>query len=347
MKNRVLIPVISLIALLSCWIWRPAHEAPRSYYIGRIEAAEGGNADAQYHLGLHHHFGDQSVSKDGEEAMRWYRKAAEQGHPKATLNLGQAYGRGWGVPKDQEEAAVWYRKAAEQGNKIAQYELATFLDPIRPVGQGKDGEEAVMWYRKAADQGDVQALESLGRIYSDSRYQEVRDAVGIVENYVTAYALYSLSAFCDDNPGRQFGAEYRDRLVQKMSPQQLPRAQSAYQDLLKEFKEKKQKALLDEKELRAAGEKALVGKAEGGDSKAQLALGWLIYNAWSEQERGLSRGAGDPVGIPGDAEEALQWWRKAADQGDSEARYILGVLSDRSRDGEEPLPEIKEPPARR
>ena len=47
--------------------------------------------------------------------MRWYQKAAEQGHADAQFNPGVAYENGRGVKYDYAEAVRWYQKAAEQG----------------------------------------------------------------------------------------------------------------------------------------------------------------------------------------------------------------------------------------
>ena len=44
-----------------------------------------------------------------------YRKAAERGNAEAQYMLGLCYGTGKGVEVDQAEAKKWYRKASEQG----------------------------------------------------------------------------------------------------------------------------------------------------------------------------------------------------------------------------------------
>lgn len=46
--------------------------------------------------------------------MIWFHKAAEQGVAEAQRYLGVMYSKGQGVPKDFQQAIVWYRKAAEQ-----------------------------------------------------------------------------------------------------------------------------------------------------------------------------------------------------------------------------------------
>jgi TPR repeat protein len=58
-----------------------------------------------------------------DQAVPWYRKAAEQGHAGAQYTLGTMYDRGWGVAKDMTQAAEWYRRAAKQGYAMAQDEL--------------------------------------------------------------------------------------------------------------------------------------------------------------------------------------------------------------------------------
>jgi len=46
------------------------------------------------------------VAKDAEQAVSWYRRAAEAGHADAQFNLGVCYSNGDGVAKDAEQAAV-------------------------------------------------------------------------------------------------------------------------------------------------------------------------------------------------------------------------------------------------
>ena len=42
--------------------------------------------------------------------------AAEQGHAQAQYRLGICYDEGSGVEEDEDEAVKWYWKAAEQGH---------------------------------------------------------------------------------------------------------------------------------------------------------------------------------------------------------------------------------------
>jgi uncharacterized protein len=64
------------------------------------------------------------VPQDYAEAVKWYRRAAEQGHARAQHNLGAMYFNGRGVLQDCVEAEKWRRRAAEQGFAEAQMSLA-------------------------------------------------------------------------------------------------------------------------------------------------------------------------------------------------------------------------------
>jgi TPR repeat protein len=57
------------------------------------------------------------VLKDYKEAVKWYRKATDQGHAMAQNNLGVMYGRGEGVLKSMTQAKYWIQKAYEGDDK--------------------------------------------------------------------------------------------------------------------------------------------------------------------------------------------------------------------------------------
>jgi uncharacterized caspase-like protein len=59
------------------------------------------------------------VNQDYAEALKWYRKAADQGYADGQYALGFMYENGRGVTQDYAEALKWYRKAADQGNNDA------------------------------------------------------------------------------------------------------------------------------------------------------------------------------------------------------------------------------------
>ena len=61
----------------------------------------------------------EGVAKNPAAAANWWKKAAEQGQTDAQYFLGLSYSLGLGLPKTQEQAIYWLRKAAANGNENA------------------------------------------------------------------------------------------------------------------------------------------------------------------------------------------------------------------------------------
>ena len=115
------------------------------------------------------------VEKDENEAAKWYRKAADQGHTAAQNNLGVLYlnGKG-GLPKDEAEAARWYRKAADQGLSTAQNNLGTLSEQGRGVPQ--NFVEAYMWFSLAAASGHTEAPANRDRVEKKMTTDQIAEA---------------------------------------------------------------------------------------------------------------------------------------------------------------------------
>ena len=122
------------------------------------KAAEQGLPKAQKSLGL------LCLEDDKAEAVKWFRKAAQQGDAGAELYLGASYYKGCGVIEDKVEAVRWIRKSAEQGYAEAQVILGKCY--YNGIGVGKDVSEAMQWFRKAASQGMYEAENALGDCYT-------------------------------------------------------------------------------------------------------------------------------------------------------------------------------------
>ena len=94
-------------------------------YIELKAEAEKGNAEAQYKFALLH---GQNFYLD--EEVKWYKKAAEQGHIRAQEKMGYEYESGLNVQQDNAEAVKWYKMAAEQGSETARAKLKEFEKSI-------------------------------------------------------------------------------------------------------------------------------------------------------------------------------------------------------------------------
>ena len=146
-------------------------------------AAENGDAETQFNLGVLYDNGGQGVPQDYKEAIKWYRLAADQGDADAQFNLGVFYHFGEGVPQDYKEAVKWYRLAADQGLALAQFKLGLLYDNGQGVPQ--DYKEAVKWYRLAADQGIVRAQFNLAWMYGLGQ--------GVIQDYKEAAKWFRLA----------------------------------------------------------------------------------------------------------------------------------------------------------
>ena len=70
-----------------------------------------GDADAQNKLGTLLYTAAKRENGDFTQATQWFKLAAEQKHPIATMNLGFAYKAGNGVEKNEEQAIQQFYKA--------------------------------------------------------------------------------------------------------------------------------------------------------------------------------------------------------------------------------------------
>ena len=145
------------------WLWRIPKESWETLrLLIQFPRAWSGEPDGQCSLGVMYAKGE-GVAQDYAEAVKWFRRAAEQGLAAAQNNLGASYDKGEGVAQDYAEAVKWYRRAAEQGLAAAQNNLGGMYD--KGDGVVQDYAEAGKWYRLAAEQGLAEAQLNLGLMY--------------------------------------------------------------------------------------------------------------------------------------------------------------------------------------
>ncbi len=108
---------------------------------------------------------DEAVRAAHERQLGWYRLAAEAGDKDAMYYVGLAYNKGYPVKRDNKEAYTWFNRAKEAGNDSALYALGYVLE--NGFGVKKDVEEAVRLYTQAAEKGTYAAMVRLYEIYKD------------------------------------------------------------------------------------------------------------------------------------------------------------------------------------
>lgn len=123
-----------------------------------VRAGEENDATAQYYLGKTLAAG-KGVPACYEEALDWFRLAAENGLVKAKYRMAMMLFQGLGAPEDRVQAATYLREAAEGGYPAAEFAWGKFL-----LGSSRNDnrQEAAPWIRQAAEQGYFPAAEFLG-----------------------------------------------------------------------------------------------------------------------------------------------------------------------------------------
>ena len=125
------------------------------------KAAELGHAEAQWYLGYRLMDGI-GTPVDEVEGLSWFHRAAAGGKIEAHNHIGYSYYYGKGVEQDHAQAAYWYRKGADLGDPCAMNNLSLLYETGCGVEQNL--EQALFWCRKAAAQGDKPAAERIPEI---------------------------------------------------------------------------------------------------------------------------------------------------------------------------------------
>ena len=99
-----------------------------------------------------------------EEALSFWRLAAEEGEPGAMCGLGDLYAGGLGVEPSDERALHWYLRAADAGNMFAMYNLGSLYQAGR--GVPRDLRRAAEWFQRARDAGHQAAAAALADLSS-------------------------------------------------------------------------------------------------------------------------------------------------------------------------------------
>jgi len=196
MKNFVVVALMT-IALLAGSL----EEAVKAFDEGRFARAQklfeplakGGDAEAQFYLGLLYFTGEggeknlaeagnwfkkcalqrdpkasgkkfAGISAEYDRALYWLEKIAREGDARAQFYLGVMYAAGRDIDIDYEKSAEWFEKAAKQGDELAQLNIG--LCYMEGHGVPKDMQKGVAWLERAARQGNLKAQNYLGYFYA-------------------------------------------------------------------------------------------------------------------------------------------------------------------------------------
>jgi TPR repeat protein len=127
------------------------------------EAAEGGDAEAQYLLAAAY-FKGEGIAQDKARSLQWYRCSALKGFSRAQVIFAEKLYYGVeGLSRNRAEAIKWYRTAAENGNATALVRLGYLYQ--EGEGVSKDLDQALRYYKLAQKLGYLEALTQFGYLY--------------------------------------------------------------------------------------------------------------------------------------------------------------------------------------
>lgn len=146
-------------------LWKS--KAPAQGIIEKFEeAARLGHGEAMATLGAFYEHGTfTDGERDGELAVKWYKKAYENGFEPIVVNLGNIYYNGEIVEKNVPEAIEWYKIAAKNGNNGIQNRLGYIYYSGNGVEQNFD--IAIAWFERAAENGDADAINNIWAMHKE------------------------------------------------------------------------------------------------------------------------------------------------------------------------------------
>lgn len=147
------------------------------------QAAKAGNPTAMYNLGQQYEKGAGTI-QDDKQSIYWYSSSAQQGHMFAEFEMGYAYEYGiGGLIKDLNQAIDWYRKAANKRSAPAQYNLANIFieQAVDLTGEAKKAKlhEGIALLKSATDLGSAKSAYQLSHFYFQGEGVEKDESYGL------------------------------------------------------------------------------------------------------------------------------------------------------------------------
>ncbi len=267
----------------------------------RQQNIEAGNGEAQYHLALMYEEG-REIQQNNNQFLYWLTQAAERGYAKAQYRIGDLYYLKNSAEYNPEKAVYWLTKAAEQGDYLAQKKLV-LIDSSNMasfqygIASGVEimSSEGLHWYNKARQQ----------EIDAQKREQQ-KDNVTFGVILVCSLALLCFIFF------------HLSKLYANISEIKARRRHEAQiiQEAIQSFNRGDSHLSLGLERLAIQGNveaiQAIKTFAQQGNAYAQNALGSMYHHG---------------TGLKESPSEAMLWYKKAADQGNTKAQEALRTLT--------------------
>ena len=255
----------------------------------------------------------QGVFMDTEEAVKWYRAAADQEMPEAQHRMYECCCDGVGVERNQENAAKWCRKAAEAGYEEAMFDMGMLY--VNGTGVEKNAKSAFKWFRKGAERGYPPSLYKFGLCYKIG-YGVEKDEDEAQKWQGKAVAAWRASANVGDT-----GAMVRlAKLYEEGDVVELDKEEAVkwYRKGAELGNEKAQFELA-----------TCYHEGKGVEEDREEAARWMMKAAEKGTDRGvqwiMGRYYQEGWGVEKSPVEAVKWFERSAKKGFPIAKYYLAM----------------------
>ena len=323
------------------------------WYQKAVEYAEQGDADAQYSLGIRYELG-KGVERSYEDAVKWYKKAAERGNVDAQYSLGflfgKGYGKGNGAPQSEEEVVEWWKNVAKRERGATQFDrgfCASWAEACSEIDRGT----TVIWWRKAVDQGYLRACAQfrLGFCYYKGQGVKQNDEEAIKwwkkaagQGPLRACAQFMIGLCYENGRGVKRNDKEAVEWYKKAAKQGYAEAQKALgncyyygiggvaQDYVKAnkwFRKAYKQGVYDiQRHLQACHDRMQEAYHEKAEKKRYPKVLKAAKKGDADAQYGLGNCYFYGKGVAKNCEEAVKWYKKAAEQGHKEEIGILKQL---------------------
>ncbi len=139
----------------------PDFQSKMSRIVDRLlEASKSASPDVWFAIGDAYQMGA-GTAKNREQGLRWFQKAAEAGHVRAMVRLGNAL-KHTDHPETWSEGVRWLQRAADGGDASAMAFLGFAYREGKGVAQNYN--QALSWFIKAVTAGDTHSVIHVGRV---------------------------------------------------------------------------------------------------------------------------------------------------------------------------------------
>lgn len=261
---------------------------------------------------------------EGPGNLELIRIAAEEGVPQAQRLLGKKYLSGRGLPRDVQRAANWLRSAAKGGDRGAKEIIRKNIQSIAR----HDGSGDLEFVRVLAETGMAQAQHALGMSHLVERnYRAAEEWFQRAADQGCADALYRLGTMgldCQDRQpaieritvaAKRGSVEAQRHLVQMhfVGGDPLCDLTLALECLECAFRRCAYRHDTNSRRLLEESPEWLLRAANNNDARAQCLVGRMYLLG---------------IGMRLNRTIALEWFRKAAQQGNVEVSSLLASNSD-------------------